>query len=297
MVDTAGNVVNNYSYDEWGNILAKTEAVDNPFKYAGEIYDDETGLYYLRARYYDPQTGRFINEDSYEGQVTDPLSLNLYTYCENDPIDKVDPSGNRPIVDNDKHGRPIVENSNGSVISLFGKGTGNGTTNQDPLSWLANGKSFDEVMDEINCETMGWGEFVTIPAKLIVKGAEAGPKVGSAIEKAGKEILKLGKNIAKLFKGKEAARTVNALNLPANINNAGKFVSWARQFEKAKIPLSKAQAEELVTQAKKFGVKVEATASDLTGHVGKAGESWGIPHIHIGKARVHIPVPKGFKID
>lgn len=101
IVDTAGNVVNNYSYDEWGNILSKKETIDNPFKYAGEIFDDETGLYYLRARYYDPQIGRFINEDSYEGQVNNPLTLNLYTYGNNNPLMYIDPSGkygSRPVL-------------------------------------------------------------------------------------------------------------------------------------------------------------------------------------------------------
>lgn len=93
LVDKNGTVVNNYEYDEWGNILTSKETVGNPFKYAGEVYDSETGLYYLRARYYDPQMGRFINEDSYEGQVNNPLSLNLYTYCFNNPIIYVDPTG------------------------------------------------------------------------------------------------------------------------------------------------------------------------------------------------------------
>ncbi|MEW6183310.1 MAG: RHS repeat-associated core domain-containing protein [Bacillota bacterium] len=96
LVDQSGNVVNSYEYDEWGNITSRTEGISNPFKYAGEIYDQETGLYYLRARYYDPVTGRFISEDSLEGQVNNPLSLNLYTYCENDPVDNVDPSGLTP---------------------------------------------------------------------------------------------------------------------------------------------------------------------------------------------------------
>ena len=69
------------------------ETIDNDFKYAGEIYDNETGLYYLRARYYDPSVGRFISEDSYEGNITNPLSLNLYTYVQNNPLGYVDPSG------------------------------------------------------------------------------------------------------------------------------------------------------------------------------------------------------------
>ncbi|RUS43551.1 RHS repeat domain-containing protein [Cohnella sp. AR92] len=96
MVDAStGNVVNSYSYDEWGNILQQTEdpSASNIFKYAGEVYDNETGLYYLRARYYDPSVGRFINEDTYEGQVNNPLSLNLYTYVQNNPLIYTDPSG------------------------------------------------------------------------------------------------------------------------------------------------------------------------------------------------------------
>nr|WP_285860118.1 MULTISPECIES: RHS repeat-associated core domain-containing protein [Paenibacillus] len=95
IVDTSGNIVNSYEYDEWGNITNQTEGIANSFKYAGEIYDEETGLYYLRARYYDPSMGRFISEDSYEGQITNPLSLNLYTYTHNNPLKYIDPSGHK----------------------------------------------------------------------------------------------------------------------------------------------------------------------------------------------------------
>lgn len=90
-----GTTVNNYQYDEWGNILQQTEGIKNSFKYAGEIQDEETGLYYLRARYYDPGVGRFISKDSYEGQITNPLSLNLDTYAHNNPLKYADPSGHR----------------------------------------------------------------------------------------------------------------------------------------------------------------------------------------------------------
>ncbi|SHL04248.1 RHS repeat-associated core domain-containing protein [Desulforamulus aeronauticus] len=96
-MDQNGNIVNNYAYDEWGNILTKQEQVTNPLRYAGEYYDDESGLYYLRSRYYDPTIGRFISRDSYEGDITNPLSLNLYTYVENDPLSYVDPSGHSLI--------------------------------------------------------------------------------------------------------------------------------------------------------------------------------------------------------
>ena len=62
-------------------------------RYCGEYYDAETGTIYLRARYYNPTTGRFISRDSFAGRKSDPLSLNLYTYCRNNPLIYIDPSG------------------------------------------------------------------------------------------------------------------------------------------------------------------------------------------------------------
>ncbi|WP_379147446.1 polymorphic toxin-type HINT domain-containing protein [Paenibacillus sp. sgz500992] len=99
IVNNSGTPVNTYSYDEWGNITSQTEGIPNSFKYAGEIYDEETGLYYLRARYYDPSIGRFLNEDTVEGQIDNPLSQNLYTYVGNNPLIRFDPSGNSWISD------------------------------------------------------------------------------------------------------------------------------------------------------------------------------------------------------
>ncbi len=97
ITDSAGNIVNSYEYDEWGNITCQIEGIENEFKYAGQTYDSETGLYYLRARYYDPANGRFISKDSNEGSIVNPLSLNLYTYCYNNPIIYTDSSGNIPV--------------------------------------------------------------------------------------------------------------------------------------------------------------------------------------------------------
>ncbi|WP_134218332.1 RHS repeat-associated core domain-containing protein [Pelotomaculum sp. FP] len=97
VIDQNGNKVNSYTYDEWGNILYKQELLSQPLKYAGEYYDEESGLYYLRARYYDPTIGRFISRDSYGGDITNPLSLNSYTYVENNPLGYIDPSGHFSI--------------------------------------------------------------------------------------------------------------------------------------------------------------------------------------------------------
>lgn len=85
--------LNQYTYDIWGNPLTMQENVAQPFRYSGEMWDNTTKLQYLRARWYDPSVGRFINEDSYEGDITNPLSLNRYAYVHNNPINNIDPSG------------------------------------------------------------------------------------------------------------------------------------------------------------------------------------------------------------
>ena len=63
LTDQTGAVVNTYAYDAYGNPTASTGTVANPFRYAGEYQDAESGLYYLRARYYDPATAQFLTRD------------------------------------------------------------------------------------------------------------------------------------------------------------------------------------------------------------------------------------------
>ncbi|WP_223260598.1 RHS repeat domain-containing protein [Paenibacillus ihbetae] len=91
--DESGQKLNKYVYDLWGNILSQEEQVHNPFRYSGEYWDDTTKLQYLRARWYDPSVGRFINEDTYEGLMENPQSQNLYSYVLNNPLIYVDPTG------------------------------------------------------------------------------------------------------------------------------------------------------------------------------------------------------------
>ncbi|WP_028594343.1 RHS repeat-associated core domain-containing protein [Paenibacillus assamensis] len=98
IVDEAGKKLNEYRYDIWGLPLEEKETVPNILKYSGEYWDKTTGLQYLRARWYDPSMGRFISEDTYEGELTSPTSLNLYTYVENNPLIYVDPSGHKGIL-------------------------------------------------------------------------------------------------------------------------------------------------------------------------------------------------------
>ena len=100
--DSTGTRVVKYSYDSWGNCTISsttnsTIANANPFRYRGYYYDAETGLYYLNARYYNPEWRRFISPD--DTSYLDPESvngLNLYAYCYNDPVNYADPSGHDP---------------------------------------------------------------------------------------------------------------------------------------------------------------------------------------------------------
>ena len=78
------NILNRYEYDAWGNLTVCEETV----RFNGQQYDPVSQQYYLRARYYNPVIGRFTQEDTYRGD-----GLNLYTYCRNNPVCYVDPSG------------------------------------------------------------------------------------------------------------------------------------------------------------------------------------------------------------
>ena len=98
ILDYCENVVAEYAYDAWGNctIIKDTAGIAevNPFRYRGYYYDAETGLYYLKTRYYDPEVGRFISQDDVSYLDPEHINgLNLYAYCGNNPVMFTDPNG------------------------------------------------------------------------------------------------------------------------------------------------------------------------------------------------------------
>ena len=99
-MNASGEQVVEYKYDAWGNVSIdeaplETIGIKNPYRYRGYRYDNETGLYYLQSRYYDPKIGRFINADSvdYLDASGTVLGCNLFAYCENNSVDMVDENG------------------------------------------------------------------------------------------------------------------------------------------------------------------------------------------------------------
>ncbi|HEV3470216.1 MAG TPA: RHS repeat-associated core domain-containing protein [Pyrinomonadaceae bacterium] len=93
LTDPAGAVTDTYTYDAFGNLLGRTGDTPNDYLYAGEQYDANSGFYYLRARYLNPSSGRFLTMDSFEGIPWDPPSLHKYLYTSGNPVNSADPSG------------------------------------------------------------------------------------------------------------------------------------------------------------------------------------------------------------
>ena len=101
ITNNKGKVVASYTYDAWGvctivsdntGIIARV----NPFRYRGYYFDQETGLYYLQSRYYNPNTCRFVNSDSIQAVLSEGLGCigyNIYAYCQNTPTNGSDING------------------------------------------------------------------------------------------------------------------------------------------------------------------------------------------------------------
>ncbi len=99
ILDSNGTAVVQYKYDAWGKPISKTGSMAStlgtvqPFRYRGYVYDEETGLYYLRSRYYNPSCCRFVNADALIFSDTRLLMDDQYLYCRNNPICRIDNFG------------------------------------------------------------------------------------------------------------------------------------------------------------------------------------------------------------
>jgi RHS repeat-associated protein len=99
LTDIAGAIVELYAFDAYGNAIGFAPSVAlTEFLYSGEQFDSKIGQQYLRARYYDPATGRFNRLDPFFGDLNDPLSLHKYIYAHADPVNGIDPNGEAAIL-------------------------------------------------------------------------------------------------------------------------------------------------------------------------------------------------------
>nr|WP_275994356.1 RHS repeat-associated core domain-containing protein [Argonema antarcticum] len=99
LTNAGGVVTDTYAYDAFGNLISSTNNVQNNYLFAGEQFDRSLGDYYLRARYYDESIGRFTRRDTWEGFLSNPVSLHKYIYTHNNPVNLTDSSGLTPLTD------------------------------------------------------------------------------------------------------------------------------------------------------------------------------------------------------
>jgi len=114
LTNSVGQVTDSYEYDAFGNSFTKQGTTPNNYLYRGEQYDSDLGLYYLRARYYNPATGRFMSKDPKAGKPIDPKTLHKYLYAGGDPVNRIDPRGREALADNEEP-RAVVAGENYSV--------------------------------------------------------------------------------------------------------------------------------------------------------------------------------------
>ena len=220
LTDDSGKVIKTYEYDSFGNEVNPDKKDENPFRYCGEYYDKETETIYLRARYYQPHLGRFLTRDTYTGEEDDPLTLHLYTYCGNDGVNRVDPSGNfwDTLIDIAGLGDSIVSfvknPSWENAACIVADTVAVAVPGVPGTGILKAGKYAKKISGLFNK-----GRKVAAKFKPAVKAVKTfGKKVGGKVVRKASKVLNKGKN---LVNKKLLPRTKKAINTAKNTAKKG----------------------------------------------------------------------------
>ena len=210
LANSSGAIIKRYKYDAFGVEENPGIFDTNVFRYCGEYYDVETKTIYLRARYYDAETGRFTQQDGWSYAVPGfLLSLNLYTYCWNNPVMNIDPSGRvpkKPI--NKKTSAERVAEDVATEINILEK---MGKTSSAPKKPLENKKTTKDIIDDY----IDSGEY---RKDALINGQA----VDSRVKDTQLGTRKMGYN------GCEAVAIYNACVLTDNPVSLSEVVDWCR---------------------------------------------------------------------
>lgn len=231
-----GKVVNQYEYNAFGEIKEKQEKIDNPYTYTARRSDPETNLLYYRSRYYDPEIGRFISQDSFPAFYAVPQSFNRYTYVLNNPNRYRDPDGkwvhilvgaaigavvNTAIKagSNYINDRPLTEGlvgaaASGAVTGAIGAATGGATLLAKPAINAASSAVGKVVENGVNNLVEGRpltdNIFEGITAESVAFDAVFGTVADAAGDYVGKKVgRQLGKKFTKFIGYSPAGRIPN----------------------------------------------------------------------------------------
>ena len=219
VTDGQGEIRNSYQYDAFGIPLETTEQLNNRIRYTGQQYDDVTGQYYLRARYYNPVAGRFMQEDVYQGD-----GLNLYAYCGNNPVVYDDPSG-------------YASTSTGKACPPQGKisesvdesGTSSTTAGFD--DWLGKGATDNKVYFGMKD---GTAQYTGITKQTKNARLNQHNNAGKAFDDLDIQYEGLTRNQARAIEQYYIENGPNALNKINSISPNNKYyqdaMNWAKQY-------------------------------------------------------------------
>ncbi len=235
-MNSSASIVAEYRYDPWGKLISTTGdttlAELNPLRYKGYYYDTETGFYYLQTRYYDPEIGRFINADSFTTtDINGLLSTNMFAYCENDPVNDSDPTGEfghiivggLQIMNNIQNGAKLTEGL--AVAAISGAITGGaaasglGRLGQAAVGAVTSGLSY---LATTPSEKLDFSTGVKVAICGAISGALSGNGLTHDSKVAG-QISIINSNVHALKTSYKAVRTVYT-NLGRIANNIGKTI-------------------------------------------------------------------------
>lgn len=246
--DADGKSIVSYQYTDFGETsIHGDKDFYNELCYNESIYDKSTGLYYLSARYYDPEDGRFISRDSYRGNSVNPSTWNLYAYCANNPVNYEDPSGHI------------------AISRIIGGVIGGG------IGFLAGRKIAKKT------KAKGWKKYAIIAGCTIggaAIGALAGPRVAKVAKKAASLIKRKipSRHIQKIKRVWKATKNT----VKKAVTKTRSAISKGKKFKKSAINMAKKAGRNGLREGTKGGMKATGESFTVGNHNSKDLKQQGI---------------------